>query len=207
MVGAVTTNSVLAFAVLAAVLTVLPGSDFALTLRWALRGGPGHAFAAALGIATGSLCWATGWSGKPRTLLCPGNRGRDTPLAAGPNWPRCTVPWLGAGRPMVPAARATADHLPTPTTSYKEPTCTRPLAASPPPPCWPPPCCWPPAAATSVPPAAAVRPPPPPRQAAPPPRAASRRGRRRRSPVPPTAPSARPARSARGSRASPPRVR
>ncbi len=53
---------------------------------------------------------------------------------------------------MVPVARATADHLPTPTTSYKEPTCTRPLAASPPPPCWPPPCCWPPAAATSVPP-------------------------------------------------------
>src|SRR6266540_156141 len=80
MVGAVTTNSVLAFAVLAAVLTVLPGSDFALTLRWALRGGPGHAFAAALGIATGSLCWATGWSGKPRTLLGPGNpRDRGPP--------------------------------------------------------------------------------------------------------------------------------
>jgi threonine/homoserine/homoserine lactone efflux protein len=55
----VTANSILAFSVLAALLTVLPGSDFAFTLRWALRGGPSGAFAAALGIAIGSLCWAT----------------------------------------------------------------------------------------------------------------------------------------------------
>jgi threonine/homoserine/homoserine lactone efflux protein len=55
----VTANSILAFSVLAALLTVLPGSDFAFTLRWALRDGPSGAFAAALGIAIGSLCWAT----------------------------------------------------------------------------------------------------------------------------------------------------
>jgi len=54
----VTANSILAFSALAAILTVLPGSDVAFTLRSTLRNGPGHGLAAAVGISSGVLCWA-----------------------------------------------------------------------------------------------------------------------------------------------------
>jgi LysE type translocator len=79
----VTAGLILAFTALAAVLTVLPGSDFAFTPRWALRGGPAAAFAAALGIALGSLCWAAASAVGLVALLRASRLGYDAVRVAG----------------------------------------------------------------------------------------------------------------------------
>lgn len=52
--------SVLSFAVVAGLLTVVPGMDTALVLRSAVVCGPRQAFATALGIGSGSLIWGAG---------------------------------------------------------------------------------------------------------------------------------------------------
>jgi threonine/homoserine/homoserine lactone efflux protein len=52
------TRSLLAFAVLAAVLTITPGLDTVLVLRTTARQGRRAGFAAALGISLGCLGWA-----------------------------------------------------------------------------------------------------------------------------------------------------
>ncbi len=49
--------AVLSFAVLAGLLTVVPGLDTALVLRAAITQGRRQAFATALGINTGALAW------------------------------------------------------------------------------------------------------------------------------------------------------
>jgi threonine/homoserine/homoserine lactone efflux protein len=51
------TNAVLSFAVLAGLLTIIPGLDTLLVLRSAITHGRGPAFATALGISTGALVW------------------------------------------------------------------------------------------------------------------------------------------------------
>jgi threonine/homoserine/homoserine lactone efflux protein len=50
-------SALLAFAALAAVLTVIPGLDTTLVLRSALTQSRRHAFVTALGIGTGALAW------------------------------------------------------------------------------------------------------------------------------------------------------
>ncbi|SDS76898.1 LysE family translocator [Jiangella sp. DSM 45060] len=50
-------QSLASFAVVAALLTVIPGLDTALVLRAAVSRGRGHAVAAALGIGAGCLAW------------------------------------------------------------------------------------------------------------------------------------------------------
>ncbi|WP_345629133.1 LysE family translocator [Rugosimonospora acidiphila] len=51
------TSAVLSFAVVAGLLTIIPGLDTALVLRSAVRHGRRQAFVTALGIGTGSLVW------------------------------------------------------------------------------------------------------------------------------------------------------
>ena len=50
-------SALLSFAAVAALLTIVPGLDTAYVLRTAIVGGRRPAFAAALGIGTGSLVW------------------------------------------------------------------------------------------------------------------------------------------------------
>ena len=50
-------SAVLSFALVAGLVTVMPGLDTALVLRAALRSGPRPAFATAVGIGTGALAW------------------------------------------------------------------------------------------------------------------------------------------------------
>lgn len=52
--------AVLSFAVVAGVVTVIPGLDTALVLRAAITQGRRQAFATALGISTGALLWGAG---------------------------------------------------------------------------------------------------------------------------------------------------
>ncbi|SHN46254.1 LysE family translocator [Cryptosporangium aurantiacum] len=51
------TSALVSFAVVAALLTIVPGLDTAYVLRTAIVGGRRPAFAAAAGIGTGSLAW------------------------------------------------------------------------------------------------------------------------------------------------------
>jgi len=51
------TSAVVSFAVVAGLLTIIPGVDTALVLRTAVVQGRRHAFATALGICTGALVW------------------------------------------------------------------------------------------------------------------------------------------------------
>jgi threonine/homoserine/homoserine lactone efflux protein len=50
-------SAILSFAIVAGLLTIVPGLDTALVLRAAITQGARNAFATALGIATGSLIW------------------------------------------------------------------------------------------------------------------------------------------------------
>ncbi|GAA3396924.1 LysE family translocator [Cryptosporangium minutisporangium] len=51
------TSALVSFAAVAALLTIVPGLDTAFVLRTAMVGGRRPAFAAAVGIGTGSLAW------------------------------------------------------------------------------------------------------------------------------------------------------
>ncbi|MCP2327973.1 threonine/homoserine/homoserine lactone efflux protein [Hamadaea flava] len=51
------TTAVVSFAVVAGLLTIIPGVDTALVLRTAVVQGRRHAFATAFGICTGALVW------------------------------------------------------------------------------------------------------------------------------------------------------
>lgn len=50
-------TALLSFAVVAALLTVIPGLDTAIVLRSAISQGRGHAYATALGVNCGALLW------------------------------------------------------------------------------------------------------------------------------------------------------
>ncbi|MCH6471880.1 LysE family translocator [Sinomonas terrae] len=50
-------NSLLGFAALAALITVIPGTDTALVLRYTLNQGRRHAYTAALGMISGAFVW------------------------------------------------------------------------------------------------------------------------------------------------------
>ncbi|WP_334172168.1 LysE family translocator [Sinomonas sp.] len=50
-------NSLLGFAALAALITVIPGTDTALVLRYTLSQGRRHAYIAALGMISGAFVW------------------------------------------------------------------------------------------------------------------------------------------------------
>jgi threonine/homoserine/homoserine lactone efflux protein len=76
-------HALIGFTALAAVLTVLPGSDFAFTLRWTLRAGRGPALAAAVGIALGCVAWAAASAVGLVSLLHASRLGYDAVRLAG----------------------------------------------------------------------------------------------------------------------------
>ena len=51
------TSAILSFALVAGLLTIVPGLDTALVLRAAITQGTRAAFATALGVSTGALVW------------------------------------------------------------------------------------------------------------------------------------------------------
>ncbi|MCC5575792.1 LysE family translocator [Microtetraspora sp. AC03309] len=53
-------SALASFAVVAGLMTIVPGLDTALVLRSAITGGRRHAFATALGVNTGVLVWGAG---------------------------------------------------------------------------------------------------------------------------------------------------
>lgn len=50
-------SAVVSFALVAGLLTIMPGLDTAMVLRSAIRNGPRSAFATAFGVGTGALVW------------------------------------------------------------------------------------------------------------------------------------------------------
>jgi threonine/homoserine/homoserine lactone efflux protein len=63
------TRALLSFALVAGLLTIVPGLDTALVLRAAISQSRGAAFATALGIGSGSLVWGAGAAAGVSALL------------------------------------------------------------------------------------------------------------------------------------------
>jgi threonine/homoserine/homoserine lactone efflux protein len=53
-------TAVLSFALVAGLITIIPGLDTAMVLRSTIAYGPRHGFATALGVSTGALIWGAG---------------------------------------------------------------------------------------------------------------------------------------------------
>jgi len=80
------------FAVVAALLTVIPGLDTALVLRAAISRGRGYAFATAVGINTGALIWGVAAAVGASALLATSEVGYRMLTIAGAAY----MVWLGA---------------------------------------------------------------------------------------------------------------
>ena len=85
-------SSVASFAVVAGMLTLVPGLDTALVLRTAVTQGRRAAFAAALGINTGSLVWGAAAAVGVAALLTASSLAYQTLRLVGAGY----VIWLGA---------------------------------------------------------------------------------------------------------------
>lgn len=76
-------QAIASFALLAGLLTIIPGLDTALVLRATLSHGRSHGFATALGIASGSLVWGAGAAAGVSALLVASRVGYDGLRLAG----------------------------------------------------------------------------------------------------------------------------
>ena len=81
------------FAIVAGLLTIIPGLDTALVLRSAVTDGPRHGFATALGISTGALIWGAGAAAGVSALLAASTLAYTVVRIAGAAY----MVWLGAG--------------------------------------------------------------------------------------------------------------
>lgn len=84
-------SAILAFAVVAGLMTLVPGIDTALVLRTAITQGRGQAFAAAAGIALGVLTWGIAAALGVSVLLAASQLAFDVLRWAGAAY----VVWLG----------------------------------------------------------------------------------------------------------------
>ncbi|MFC4587703.1 LysE family translocator [Sphaerisporangium corydalis] len=85
-------SSLASFAVVAALMTIVPGLDTALVLRAAVTGGRRQAFATALGINTGVLIWGAGAAAGVSALLTASEAAYTVLRYAGAAY----MVWLGA---------------------------------------------------------------------------------------------------------------
>ena len=85
-------QALVSFALVAALLTVIPGLDTALVLRAAISRGRGYAFATAVGINTGALIWGIAAAVGASALLATSEVGYRALTLAGAAY----MVWLGA---------------------------------------------------------------------------------------------------------------
>jgi threonine/homoserine/homoserine lactone efflux protein len=83
-------DSLLQFALVAALLTVIPGMDTVLVLRTAISGGRGSAFATAAGICTGTVFWGVAAAVGASALLAASETAFTVLKVAG----ACYMAWL-----------------------------------------------------------------------------------------------------------------
>jgi len=86
-------SAVASFAIVAGLLTVIPGLDTALVLRSAVTDGRRHAFATALGINTGALIWGAAAAAGVSALLAASSAAYTVVRLAGSAY----LVWLGIG--------------------------------------------------------------------------------------------------------------
>ncbi|MGT2463172.1 LysE family translocator [Sinomonas atrocyanea] len=87
------TDSLLGFAAIAALITVIPGTDTALVLRYTLSQGRRHAYTAALGMITGAFVWGAAAATGVSALLAVSEVAYDVLRIAGAAY----MVWLGIG--------------------------------------------------------------------------------------------------------------
>jgi threonine/homoserine/homoserine lactone efflux protein len=103
-------SAVVSFALVAGLLTIIPGLDTAMVLRSAIRNGPRAAFATALGVGTGALIWGSAAAVGVSAILVTSTMAYTGLRIVGAGY----MVWLGARliwtgvirRPAVPAADA-----------------------------------------------------------------------------------------------------
>ncbi|WP_212745969.1 LysE family translocator [Sinomonas susongensis] len=86
-------NSLLGFAALAALITVIPGTDTALVLRYTLSQGRRHAYIAALGMISGAFVWGVAAATGVSALLTVSTVAYDVLRLAGAVY----MVWLAVG--------------------------------------------------------------------------------------------------------------
>lgn len=86
-------SAIASFAVIAGLLTIIPGLDTALVLRSAATRGRKHAFATAAGILSGALCWGAAAACGATALLTVSRDAYTALRIAG----ACYLLWMGIG--------------------------------------------------------------------------------------------------------------
>ncbi|WP_433875911.1 LysE family translocator [Sinomonas atrocyanea] len=99
------TESLLGFAAIAALITVLPGTDTALVLRYTISQGRRHAYTAALGMISGAFVWGAAAATGVSTLLTVSTVAYDVLRLAGAAY----MLWLAVGLWRASFARHDAD--------------------------------------------------------------------------------------------------
>ncbi|MEV0974268.1 LysE family translocator [Microtetraspora glauca] len=113
-------SSLASFAVVAGLMTIVPGLDTALVLRSAITGGRRHAFATALGVNTGVLVWGAGAAVGVSALLTASQTAYTVLRLAGAAyliWFGATMVWRtmrGRPAPSTTASSASASTQPAP---------------------------------------------------------------------------------------------
>jgi threonine/homoserine/homoserine lactone efflux protein len=102
------TESLLGFAAIAALITVLPGTDTALVLRYTLSQGRRHAYTAALGMISGAFVWGAAAATGVSALLTVSTVAYDVLRLAGAAY----MLWLAVGLWRASFARHDADLPP-----------------------------------------------------------------------------------------------
>ncbi|GAB4100855.1 LysE family translocator [Sinomonas halotolerans] len=101
-------DSLLGFAALAALITVIPGTDTALVLRYTLSQGRRHAYTAALGMISGAFIWGAAAATGVSALLAVSTVAYDVVRFAGAAY----MVWLGVGLWRASFAKHDADLPP-----------------------------------------------------------------------------------------------
>jgi threonine/homoserine/homoserine lactone efflux protein len=104
------TSAVLSFAVVAGLVTIIPGLDTALVLRAAIRDGPRAAFATAVGIGTGALAWGAAAAVGVSALLTASTLAYDGLRIVG----ACYLVWFGVRLLWSAVVRPSAASNPSP---------------------------------------------------------------------------------------------